>query len=169
MYSAKISSLIGEFITLHHTSNPKVALFEGMASILKVMRGDKYDIVYAKFGLLRRKARPVVVYHNHARRQLLLLKKGYMTRICGIAVLKRIPVEHPTNKEIKYVRNWNLLAYDFNVSEVPTAYDIKKLSKQGELEETEELHTDNGDFYQQLIDDMLNARKHIKGEIEDED
>lgn len=161
-----LNTLNNETIAIFPATSSKCCQFIGTGYVVKVSKGDEYDIVNIRFGLLTNKSRPIVVYDNHARRQIMLLKKGNRVWVSGTGIIRKIPVSDPRKPTLTFFLNWYFMGYDFNQSYVPTARDIKTLASEGETEQVEELQTNNGEFYQGIIDDLLNLKR---GELNDED
>ena len=163
-----ISTISGENIYLsRHPKSNTLYQFIGWGFIIRVEHGDKFDMVHIKFGFFKKHSRKVMVYDNRARRQLLMLKKGMKVIVSGLGVQKRMEIKnHPLSPKITWLPYWYLMACDFNYSYTPTAYDLKKLKKDGELEEQDTLQTEHADFYEGLIDEMLDAKN---GELNNEE
>ena len=162
-----ISTINGENVYLsRHPKNNFLYQFIGWGFITRIEHGDKFDLVHIKFGYFKKHSRKVIVYDNKARRQILMLKKGMKVIASGIGVLKRKEINNPVNPKMTWLPYWYLIACDFNYSYTPTAYDLKKLKKDGELEEQDTLETEYKDFYESIIDEMLDMKNGDKNDEE---
>lgn len=124
--------------------------YMGLGVVTKVQKGDKLDIVKMNFG--RRYAREILVYHNHARRQIYTLKRGQFAMVFGYMRIER---DKETNEY-----HTIMLAYGFNAWYVPKTLDIK--NEEYDLDTIEELTKDNETS-------MLNFLDEIMGETKNED
>lgn len=110
----------------------------GVGYVGKIVIGDSFDVVYMSFGKCLRQ---IIVYKNHARRQIYGLKKGQLATFYGIY---RAVVENGKPKLVFYARG-------FNPWYVPKAMDIKKADK----ESFEELQVDDEKSMLNLIDELI--------------
>ena len=162
-----ITVSINERLVRLPTLSPNVCQFIGNGRVVGVSRGEDFDIVAIKFGLINHNPRKVLVYDNHARRQVATLKKGYPVWVSGTGIMRKTQIENPTNPKITFYKKWYYMADDFNQSYVPTAYDVKRMGKNGELEEMNIFNEEHKDFYQDLVNDLLKAK--TEGRIDDEE
>ena len=121
-----VSTLSNEpclFTTGYHKS---LTQFFGWGKVWKIEHGEKFDIVCIQFGF-DRKIRDVVVFDNHARRQILTLKKGQYC-LCGgqAKMYLRSSDDSPNAKRFK---QWTFIAYMLQGMFVPTMFDVKKRNK----------------------------------------
>lgn len=63
------------------SANTKYRWCLGVGRVCKIQQGENFDLVYINFG--RNYAREIIVQYNHARRQLLTLKKGQLATFYG--------------------------------------------------------------------------------------
>ena len=107
--------------------NKKVRIFYGIGKVYRVVHGDKFDLVYVNFGLLpSHRVKTVVVYYNHARRQTLLLKRGQVCQIYGLATYyEKTVINKAGHKEDKFALF--LYAHGFNPWYIPTLKDSRKM------------------------------------------
>ena len=151
-----------ESIMLMPMSAGKFAHFVGWGFVVKVQRGTEFDVVRINFGKEGKKPRDIVVYENHARRQILTLKRGSVVEVFG----KGLVVVETNPQGIKY-RQWKLMAYGFNLWYVPTAHDFKKMTTDDEvLEQVEPLTEETEKHFTDLLDKMFDSKK---GDFEDDD
>lgn len=136
--------------------------FYGVGVVYRVVKGDKQDLVYVRFGCFQNvKHRLIVVYHNHARRQILTLKRGQCCQVYGIC--RTYTTDITLNGEKAKGVKLGLYAIAINGWYVPTMLDIKRLPTNDDLVEMSEKEKDLA----QTFDDILNEFLTGKGE-EDE-
>ena len=126
-------------------------MFYGIGTVYRVVKGEKNDLVYINFGIFRdRKTRLVVVYDNHARRQIMTLKRGQICQVYGICRY------FATDVEINGIKatgvKLGLYASGINGWYVPTMFDIRKMPTNEDLVEP----TDKEKDLQETLDDVLN-------------
>lgn len=63
------------------SANTKYRWCLGVGRVCKIQQGENFDLVYINFG--RKYAREIIVQYNHARRQLLTLKRGQLATFYG--------------------------------------------------------------------------------------
>ena len=101
-------------------------LFYGIGVVYRVVKGEKQDLIYINFGIFREHpTRLVVAYENHARRQLLTLKRGQVCQVYGICRYYKADVEINGFKT-KGIR-LGLYARGILGWYVPKMMDIKKM------------------------------------------
>ena len=115
------------------------ALCIGVGRVTFVEKGEKLDIVGINFG--RKYSRRILVYKNHARRQIFTLKRGQLAWFYGIA---RTYYE---DEKIKLA----LIAKGFQAWYVPKMLDIKSY----DLETVDELEKENENSMLTFLDDLL--------------
>jgi len=111
----------------------------GVGRVCKIMQGENVDLVYINFG--RKYPREIMVQYNHARRQLLTLKRGQLATFYGKF---RIFTE---NKKLRYA----FYAIGLQAWYVPKSMDIKKL----DLETYEKIQGEEEKTMINLIDELL--------------
>lgn len=126
----------------------KYHLVLGIGRVVSVEHGENLDLVRMNFGYHKRE---ILVYDNHARRQIYTLKRGHLAWFYGIS--KTILVDGKSKKIF--------LARGFQAWYVPKMLDIKHY----DLDTMTQMEKENEQTNQTLvnfIDDLL------KGNIEDE-
>lgn len=96
--------------------------FLGIGRVMKISRGKEFDLVTMNFSLFRAKYRTIIVFDNHARRQIFGLKKGEFAWTYGI--LKRYKDKHKETQ--KLVWHYALIGYMFDPVYTPKSIDIKR-------------------------------------------
>ena len=122
--------------------------FVGIGKVTKVRKGDKLDIVNINFGRIY--ARELLVYDNHARRQIYTLKRGQYTWVIGY-MRKELDKE---TKEYKTI----MLAYGFQAWYVPKTLDIK--NEEYDLDSIEELTKDNETSMLTFLDEITGGNNN---------
>lgn len=129
--------------------------FFGACKVWGIERGEKFDIIQLQFGL-DRQVRDVLVFNNHARRQLLMCKKGYW--IIAFGEVKMYLRENPKNPKYKY-KQWQYFAYALWSTGVPLMFDVKKREKDIEqgIEENQivELTEKKEEYYNNIISEIF--------------
>lgn len=135
--------------------------FYGIGIVYRVVKGEKQDLVYIRFGCFPSvKTRLVVIYHNHARRQTLTLKRGQCCHVYGIC--RRFTTDITLNgKKTKGVR-LALYAIAIQGWYVPSMMDIRKLPTNEDLVDPTEKEKE----IQQTFEDVLNEFMTGNGEEE---
>ena len=140
-------------------NNKKYRLFYGIGIVYRVVKGDKQDLIYVNFGAFpTHKTRLVVAYDNHARRQILTLKRGQVCQVYGICRYFTTDIEINGVKS-KGVR-LGLYAKGIQGWYVPTMLDIRRLPVNDDLVEPSEKEQE----LQQTFEDVLNEFMSGKGE-----
>ena len=131
--------------------------FYGVGVVYRVVKGDKQDLVYVRFGPFNTtKTRLVVVYHNHARRQTLTLKRGQVAQVYGICRYFTESIEI-NGRKAKGVR-LGLYATAILGWYVPTMLDIRKMPTNEDLVEPSEKEKDIQETLENVLDDFLNGK-----------
>ena len=94
----------------------------GIGTVWKVEKGERVDLVYMNFGKI---TRPILVTHNHARRQIYSLKRGQLAWFYGFY------------KYAEGHKKLYLYAKGLQAWYVPKALDIKNY----DLESIDEMET----------------------------
>lgn len=134
----------------------KYYLFYGIGIVYRVVKGDKQDLVYINFGIFKeRRTRLVVVYENHARRQLLTLKRGQVCQVYGICrfFTQKICVNGTMANGVRL----GLYAQAIQGWYVPTMMDIKKLPINEDLVEPTEKEKELQRTFEDVLNDFLNG------------
>ena len=135
--------------------------FYGVGVVYRVVKGEKQDLVYVRFGPFNTtKTELVVVYHNHARRQILTLKRGQCCQMYGICRYFTDDIVL-NGKETKGVR-LGLYATAIQGWHVPTMLDIKRLP----INEDLVAPTEKEKEIQQTLEDVINDFFNGEGEEE---
>ncbi len=119
------------------SANTKYRWCLGVGRVCKIQQGENFDLVYINFG--RNYAREIIVQYNHARRQLLTLKKGQLATFYG-----KFKIYRNKDNEIRTV----FYAIGLQAWYVPKAMDIKaidtdafeKIEKEQEKEMLEKIN-----------------------------
>ena len=125
--------------------------FYGIGVVYRVVKGEKQDLVYVRFGPFNTtKTRLVVVYHNHARRQILTLKRGQCCQVYGVCryFTTDIKLNGKDTKGLKL----GLYATAIQGWYVPTMLDIRRLPTNEDIVEP----TQNEKQYLENMDELLN-------------
>ena len=125
--------------------------FYGVGVVYRVVKGEKQDLVYVRFGPFNTtKTRLVVVYHNHARRQTLTLKRGQCCQVYGVCryFTTDIKLNGKDTKGLKL----GLYATAIQGWYVPTMLDIRRLPTNEDIAEP----TQNEKQYLDNMDELLN-------------
>lgn len=133
--------------------------FYGIGIVYRVVKGDKFDLLYVRFGCFQNvKTRLVVVWHNHARRQTLTLKRGQCCQVYGICryFTTEIELNGVKTKGVKL----GLYATAINGWYVPTIMDIRKMPANEDLAQP----TEKEQALQRTFDDILNDFLNENGE-----
>ena len=129
----------------------KYRIFNGIGIVYRVVKGEKQDLVYVRFGTFNTtKPRLVVVYHNHARRQILTLKRGQCCRVYGVCryFTTDIKLNGKDTKGLKL----GLYATAIQGWYVPTMLDIRRTPTNEDIVAP----TENEKQYLDNMDDLLN-------------
>lgn len=166
--SKEIYHLKGESLILFDYSQRQgksYRIFYGIGIVYRVVKGDKQDLVYINFGIFKeRKTRLVVIYENHARRQLITLKRGQVCQVYGVC-------RHYTTKinlngvETKGMR-LGLYATAIQGWYVPTMFDIRKMPTNEDIVSPSEKEQDLINTFEDVLDDFLNGTGEDEDEIE---
>lgn len=98
------------------SANTKYRWCLGVGRVCKIQQGESFDLLYLNFG--RKYAREIIVQYNHARRQLLTLKKGQLATFYG--KFKLYKNEQGQTRTVFY-------AIGLQAWYVPKAMDIKAI------------------------------------------
>lgn len=114
----------------------------GVGTVVKVQKGEKLDIVMMNFG--RRYARKILVFHNHARRQVYTLKRGSVATFYGLI---RIYRDSETTE-------WRVAMYAFGFQcwFLPKVMDIKTYDTDMLEELTKENETSMLNFLDEIME-----------------
>lgn len=133
-------------------------IFYGVGVVYRVVKGDKQDLVYVRFGTFQTtKTRLVVVYHNHARRQTLTLKRGQCCQVYGIC--RYFSTEYTDLKTHEKGRRVRLGLYATAIQGwyVPTMLDIKKMPTNEDLVAPTKKEQEIQKTFEEVLDDFLNG------------
>lgn len=126
----------------NHDTNARQCF--GIGKVMRVFKGEKLDIIYMNFG--RKYNRKIVVFHNHARRQVYTLKRGQLASIYGYF---KTYVEDKQTKAVLY-------ALGFQAWFVPKTLDIKEYNTDTLDELTKENETSMLNFLDEILGDDNN-------------
>lgn len=147
------------FFGMELLEGKEVRPFYGIGVVIRVVKGDKRDLVYINFGMRKigklrdYYTRLVVVSDNHARRQILTLKRGQICQVYGMSnyyVDKR-----NIDGENKKVVRLGLYAYGLQGWYVPTMLDIKKMPKNEDLVNPTEWEEEFIEHEEDILDKFL--------------
>lgn len=128
------------FIFGINNDNTKYRWCLGVGRVCKIKQGENFDLVYINFG--RKYAREIIVQYNHARRQLLTLKRGQLATFYG--KFSFWANEQGETRSVFY-------AIGLQPWYVPKAMDIKQM----DLETYEKMQLEEEKSMINLIDDLL--------------
>lgn len=144
MPKSSLGTIRGESVRIHKKYNGGFSIFDGTALVKRISRGNEFDIVYAVFGIMSNKLRPIVVIENQARRQILTLKCGQYAYFYGACVKRK--EEMTFNGKIKKVFRWEFYASVCQGYYVPKMFDVRKNATDiasGEIEDETTPMSDN--------------------------
>lgn len=133
-------------------------LFYGIGKVYRVVKGEKQDLIYINFGVFKdNKTRLVVAYENHARRQIMTLKRGQVCQVYGIC--RYFTTEINLNGiKTKGVR-LGLYAIALNGWYVPTMLDIRKMPINRDLVEPSEKEQEIQETFEDVLDQFMNGKE----------
>ena len=141
-------------------------IFYGVGVVCRIVKGSRFDMVYVNFGVFaNQQTRVVVVQKNHARRQIMTLKKGQICQVYGICRNYKTDFEL-NNGEKKYRIRLGLYATALQGWYVPTMLDIKKMPNNDDLVNPSEKEQDLIETFEDVLDDFLNGTGDDEDEIE---
>ena len=153
--------LLGESLMLfgwQKYHGKKYRPFYGIGVVYRVVKGDKQDLVYIRFGCFNTvKTRLVVVYHNHARRQILTLKRGQCCQVYGVCRYFKDDI-NLNGVKTKGLR-LGLYATAIQGWYVPTMLDIRKLPTNEDLVSPTEKEQEIQKTFEEVLDDFLNGEE----------
>ena len=121
-------------------------LFYGIGVVYRVVKREIDDLVYINFGVFKEHPRRLVVVHdNHARRQLLTLKRGQICHVYGLCryfMGKGKKVDGKPTQELKML----LIATGILGWYVPTMVDIKKQGNNNDIVAPTDAENEIADF-----------------------
>ena len=135
-------------------------LFYGIGKVYRVVKGEKQDLIYVNFGAFKEnKRRIVVAYENHARRQVMTLKRGQVCQVYGICryFTTKIKLNGLETKGIKL----GLYAIAINGWYVPTMFDIRKMPTNDDLVEPTEKEENLMDTFEDVLDQFLKGDEDL--------
>ena len=154
MHHMKVESFKDESIILMGYASykgRKQRLFYGVGVVYRVVKGDKVDMVYINFGMFpNHTTRVVFVYENHARRQILTLKKGQVCHVYGMARYYRVKYDNGTKEAIKL----GIYARALQGWYVPTMLDIKRLPINDDIVSPSESEEDLQKQFESILDEF---------------
>lgn len=144
----------------HHK---KYRPFYGIGKVIRIVKGEKADLLYVRFGIFETvHSRLVVVYENTARRQILTLKRGHCVQVYGMCRYFTTEFTDVTTKERKKRIRLGLYASSLIGWYVPTMMDVRKMPTNEDLVAPSEKEKE----IQQTFEDVLNEFLTGKGEKE---
>lgn len=93
----------------------------GIGVVFKIKHSEKFDCVYMKFGNPK-ELRKIIVIDNHARRQLITLKRSHIAHFYGYAKVCHFERKDKSGNYTK----WQLYALGFQDWYVPRSLEVKK-------------------------------------------
>ena len=130
--------------------------FYGVGVVYRVVKGDKQDLVYIRFGPFNTtKTRLVVVFHNHARRQILTLKRGQCCQVYGVCRYFTTDIKL-NDKDTKGLR-LGLYATAIQGWYVPTMLDIRRLPTNEDLVAPTEKEKEIQQTFEDVLNEFLNG------------
>jgi len=125
------------------SKNTKYRWCLGVGRVCKIKQGENFDLLYLNFG--RKYAREIFVQYNHARRQLLTLKRGQLATFYG-----KFKIYHNEEGELRTI----LYAIGLQPWYVPKAMDIKQI----DLDEYEKIKLEEETSMIDLIDNLVGKK-----------
>lgn len=125
------------------SANTKYRWCLGVGRVAKIKQGDNFDLLYLNFG--RKYAREIIVQYNHARRQLLTLKKGQLATFYG-----KYKIYKKEDGKLQSV----LYAIGLQAWYVPKAMDIKQI----DLDAYEKMQLEEEKSMINLIDELIGGK-----------
>lgn len=116
----------------------------GVGRVCKIKQGENFDLVSINFG--RNYAREIIVQYNHARRQLLTLKKGQLATFYG-----KFRIWQNDKGDARSI----FYAIGLQPWYVPKAMDIKQM----DLESYEKIKLEEETTMINYIDELLGGKK----------
>lgn len=156
-----IQSVYGESLMLFGTSTHKgkhYRIFYGIGEIYRIAKGDKSDLVYVNFGIWKNnRPRLVILYGNHARRQVLTLKRGQMCQVYGICRYYKEKVNTKVGERTGI--KLGLFAQNILGWYVPTMFDIRKMPTNEDIVDPTENEKIAEEKFDDLLDSFLNGKE----------
>lgn len=156
-YDSTMQCLKGESLMLYgwdELREKKYRPFFGIGIVRKIVKGEKGDMVYINFGMsIRHFHRKVYVYENHARRQILTLKKGQVCMIYGVCLYQTR--KRTINGERKKVLDVVLFATGMQGWYVPTMVDIRKMPTNDEILNPNEEEFEEEEIAKDILDQFM--------------
>lgn len=118
----------------------------GVGKVIKIKKGENFDLLYLNFG--RKYAREIIVQYNHARRQLLTLKRGQYATFYGKF---RFYLDDSGKSKTTFY------AYGLQAWYVPRMLDIKQMNL--DEEQYDDIDQEQENETQKMIDDLLGGKK----------
>lgn len=144
-----------------HSSKCGIIQYKGIGIVMKIERGEKFDIITVRFGMTRR-TRELLVFHNQARRQILTLKRGQCGIFSGEARLQEKMVKLYDDRPPVKRKWWVFHSYVNYGFYVPKAYDFKKhkedVENGVEEEQIEKMQESREKHYDSVINDLFKSR-----------
>lgn len=158
-FAGNMEHLLNESIMLFGYSlhnGKKYRLFYGIGIVYRVVKGDTQDLVYVNFGMFpQQKNRLVVVYENHARRQIMTLKRGQVCQVYGLCRTYTTEVE--INGEKKKGIRLGFYARAIQGWYVPTMLDIRRMPVNEDLVSPSEKEKDLQKTFEEVLNDFMNG------------
>ena len=155
-------NLYGESLLFFNTQklhDKKYRQFYGIGKVFRVVKGEKQDLIYVRFSVLpTAKIRLVVAYDNHARRQVLTLKRGQVCQIYGVSREFTTDFISPETQEKKKVVRLGLYASGILGWYVPTMIDIKRMPINEDLVAPSEKEEEMQDKFEEVLNEFLNDK-----------
>ena len=128
--------------------------FYGIGVVYRVVKGEKQDLVYVRFGCFQStRTRLIVVWHNHARRQIMTLKRGQCCQVYGVC--RYFSTKVNINGEEKKGLKLGLYAIAIQGWYVPSMIDIRKMPTNEDLVDPTEKEKDLQKTLESVLDEFL--------------
>ena len=153
-----MSCLAGETLMIYDNckwNGKEYKPFYGIGVVYRVVKGEKQDLVYIRFGCFPNiKVRVMFCYENHARRQILTLKRGQVCQVWGICRYYQsdIWLNGVKTKGIKL----GLFPKGINGWYTPTMMDIRKMPDNEDIQEPTDKEVDLQKRFESILDEFLN-------------
>ena len=168
-----VTNLSGESVMILPHTFRKMAHFMGIGLVMKISRGNEFDVVNVRFGI-QNKIRPIVVRDSKARRQLITLKRGQYGIFYGVAQLTSFKNENYKDQD-RYYKQWSFFALALQGMFVPKMFDIKKrkedIDNGEEIDYIDPMTKEQENTFADVVNQLLNTNLYetdYEGDDEDE-
>lgn len=157
--SGDMEYLFGETLMLFGWQSyrkKKYRPFYGIGIVYRVVKGTTQDLIYIRFGNFPSiKTRLVVAFENHARRQIMTLKRGQCCQVYGVCRYFTDDIML-NGKKTKGIR-LGLYAKAILGWYVPTMFDIRKMPINEDLVEPTPKEQEIQQTFSEVLDEFING------------